>query len=227
MSRIVIYLTRPNKLENTDCAGKHNWGDINTPKLYQTASENEQVIFLYDGLSSENLKAEFTKILQGSNEYAIVHHENMEVRDRSFLNFLFDDSKLVGDQYGRHESEATGATQEMMFEIYNKYLFDALESFNEETGTISDASFEALWQVFEKKSELELGLNLLHGIYFGKANSEFDSDEYKVLRQKPEIKASYDELVISLNEGKYDHSMQEKLVTLRDKVLLLSITNQS
>lgn len=78
------------------------------------------------------------------------------------------------------------------------------------------------------QAELNIALNLLHDIYSGAPKKYIEDKNEEVIdgfktEDKQEIKDAYNALVEDSEDWEYDHSQQEKLRTLRDKLLSFAI----
>ena len=181
MKRIVIYLTRDDKLTDLDIDATDlpnpNW-ENDMRKKYSTQS-GDSIVLVYDQLAEEELKKQLDKIIATDTKYAIVYHTTMTVSFDDIAKWKFDGLPMNHEE-GSHEESGERA------KIYNDYLVSVLEEIaNQDNTVINEDKFESLWQVFEKKSELELALESLHSdwtsIYF---NDESSEDEIKNLVNK-------------------------------------------
>lgn len=162
MKRAIIYITNPGKLNTTRCIDKHKWSKDNDSKMFQTKDQKKNVFLVSDQKKESSLKAILSEIFDDIDKYSYVYHsdDNMTVPKKELINCFPVKPKQLEGILGMHDFDENDQ-RGVKTKIYNKYLFDILESVNK-SNQISDESFESLWKLFEKKSELELALEYLH-----------------------------------------------------------------
>jgi len=158
---------------------------------------------VWDELMSDNL------LTSNKNAHFIYHSKPDK---DSIIRFIED--KGFKTHFGCHQ-------QVMPKYEYYAPLYHLLQ------GEISEELALQEWnKLFASEGDLETALKLLHDIYSGKIKNEFETEENKTIRENSDIVGAYNTLVGNTDDWEYDDSIhQEKLIALRDKILLLSIAN--